>query len=129
MQGMVAAAIAIWRLQCRLERAKMEDGEPPRWLARQLQSARDALAEVGIEARDHTTERYVPGLALSVLAFQPTAGATIEVVAETIKPSVFFKGVLVQPGEVIVASPSTDTARESPPPAAPSSPGATPFDP
>jgi len=108
--AVVASATALWRLQVRLEREKRETGaELPKWMSRQLESACDTMAEAGIEVRDHTGEPYVTGLALTVMAFQPQAGVTVEVVQETVKPSVFFKGALVQSGQVIVAIPAGAT--------------------
>jgi hypothetical protein len=89
-----------------MERARDEQGfDPPKWLVRQLESARDALSAVGIEAKGHTGESYVPGLAVTVLAFEPKAGTISDVIAETVKPSVFFRDALVQPAEVIVSTP------------------------
>jgi hypothetical protein len=90
--------------------------EPPKWLLRQLEGAKDALHAAGIEAKDHTGYKYVPGLAVTVIAFQPQVGITIDVISETLKPSVFFRDGLIQPGEVIVSTPIVgETASEEGP--------------
>jgi len=94
----------------RLERKLLPDGgdEPPdelRPLYRHFEAALDALGSGGVEIRDHTGERYVPGMALRVIAFQPQPGTRIETIVETLKPSVFLGDQLIQRGEVIVATP------------------------
>lgn len=106
VKGVAAAASAIWKLQARVERERREQPfDPPKWLLRQLEGAQDALHAAGIEAKGHTGDKYVPGLAVNVIAFQPQAGITFDVIAETLKPSVFFRDGLIQPGEVIVSTP------------------------
>jgi len=42
-------------------------------------------------------------MALRVIAFQPTAGITREIITETIKPTIYRNDTIVQIGEVIVA--------------------------
>src|SRR5260370_20007181 len=54
VRGISAAATAVWRLQNRVERVRQERAfDPPKWLMRHLESARDALSAVGIEANYH----------------------------------------------------------------------------
>lgn len=74
-------------------------------LLRHVTGACEALKFNGVEVRDHTGERYVDGMALEVLAFQPRPGTDFEVVEETLRPSVYYKDVLIQRGQVIVATP------------------------
>lgn len=111
VKGIAAAASALWKLHARVERERQEQAfDPPKWLLRQLEGAQDALHAAGIEAKGHTGDKYVPGLAVNVIAFQPQAGITFDVIAETLKPSVFFRDGLIQPGEVIVSTPVVDDA-------------------
>lgn len=111
VKGAAAAATAVWKLSSRVEREKREHGfEPPKWLQRQLEAAQDALHAAGIEAKDHTGDKYVPGMAMTVIAFQPAAGITFDVISETLKPTVYFKDALIQAGEVLVSTPSADGA-------------------
>ncbi len=98
----------LWRL-----RQKMIDpatGRPldsMRRAFRHLESAWDTLAAEGLTIQDHTDTPYDAGLALKVVAFQPTPGFTAERVTETIKPSIYLKGRAVQMGEVIVGTPES----------------------
>jgi hypothetical protein len=111
VKGVAAAASAVWKLQARMERERREQAfDPPKWLLRQMEGAQDALHAAGIEAKGHTGDKYVPGLAVNVIAFQPQVGITIDVIAETLKPSVFFRDGLIQPGEVIVSTPVVNDA-------------------
>ena len=74
---------------------------------RHVESTCDALKSANIEIQGHSNEKYVPGMALKVIAFQPTSSVQTEKIAETIKPSVFYNDILIQVGEVIVATPDT----------------------
>ena len=60
-----------------------------------------------MDIRDHTNEP-VPeygSIGLSVLAYQPMPGISRERVIETVKPSVYVDGRLLQMGQVIVGTP------------------------
>lgn len=111
VKGIAAAATAVWKLQARVDRERREQAfEAPKWLVRQLEAANDALAASGVHARAHTGDKYLPGMAVNVIAFQPQVGTTFEMILETVKPSVFFRDALIQPGDVIVATPVADTS-------------------
>ena len=58
---------------------------------RHLESTWNVLADAGIEVGNLAGEKYVNGLALRVIAFQPTEGVQIETIAETIKPAIFYR--------------------------------------
>lgn len=96
------------------------------WSLRSNPEVEDVLAFLsanGIEIQDHTGNAFDSGQALRVLAFQPTPGVQREVVQETLKPTIYFKGRHVQMGEVIVASPEKKSAK---PPVEPKVEAATP---
>lgn len=99
-----------------------------RRLRRHIEAAWDVLADAGVEVQEHTGERYVTGMAVKVLAFQPVTGVNTELIEETIRPSVFYKERLVSPGEVIVATPETGATQnegaetQAQPPAEPDDP-------
>ena len=60
---------------------------------------------MSIAIQDHLDQPYDSGQLLDVLAFQPTPGIEREVVAETIRPTVYLQGQQIQKGQVIVATP------------------------
>ena len=87
----------------------------------------DLFRQAGYEIQDHTGKRFEIGLDLSVVAYQPTAGIDRETVIETLRPSVYLRGVQIQRGEVVVGKPETPgTAGEGGSTAAPGGPEARP---
>jgi hypothetical protein len=79
---------------------------------RHLESVWDALVQAGAEIQNHTDKPFDPGMSLKVVAYQPTPGLGRERVIETIKPTIYFKGKMIQMGEVIVGRPEI---HETPP--------------
>ena len=102
----VDIAGAVWKLrQIAKDPATHETRSETRPLIRHVDAIWDALAAVGIDIQDHTNSPFDSGQSLEVLAFQPTAGVTREIVIETVKPSIYLKGIRLQMGQVIVATP------------------------
>jgi hypothetical protein len=101
-------ATGLWRLRQKL--VDPETGRPrdeTRRAYRHLEATWDALAQGGIEIRDHTGERVPSGgvYVLRTIAFQPTPGLQRETVIETVKPSIYLRGRMIQVGEVVVGTP------------------------
>ena len=102
----------LWRLRRRM--IDPETGRPLEEMRkpfRHLESVWDTLADAGVDIRDHTDEP-VPeygSIGLSVLAYQPTPGLARERVVETVKPSIYVGGRLVQMGQVIVGTPEEES--------------------
>lgn len=95
-------ATGVWRLRARM--AALPEGT--RSATRHVEMAWDALAQAGVEIRDHLHDPFDPGLSITVVAFQPTPGLAREQVIETIRPSVYLHDRVVQVAEVIVGTPS-----------------------
>jgi hypothetical protein len=100
------AATGVWKAERRLGRQDDGPGNASRQIGRSLRTARQALQE-GVELRilDHDGDHYDPGLSLKVLSFEDDPALTREVVLETFLPSVYFRGRLIQMGEVVVGRP------------------------
>lgn len=92
-------ATGLWRLRNRMP----ADGN--RSLVRQLDAAWDALTEAGVEVDDHMNDPFDAGLAISVVAYQPTPGLRREQVIEAIRPTVYLNDRAIQKAEVIVGTP------------------------
>jgi len=103
-------ATGLWRIDKKstADDAADESKSPMRGIRRHVESTLDALSSAKVEIRDHTGGKYVTGMALKVIAFQPTSSVQVEKIAETIKPSVFYKNQLIQRGEVIVETPEAE---------------------
>ena len=83
-------------------------GEPKPHLAkmaRHVERLWESLERIGFKIQDHSNQSYDSGQSLDVLAFQPTPGIDREIVAETIRPTVYLQGQQIQKGQVIVATP------------------------
>jgi hypothetical protein len=105
LHTLVTISTALWRIKTKLDNETI-NGLPQqlRHLPRHIQAAWDALSSGAIEIKDPTGKPYVPGMAVNVIAFQPTEGVTFKFILETIKPSIFYRDRLIQRADVIVAS-------------------------
>jgi hypothetical protein len=96
-----------------LEARPMEEVRKPfRWLV----SVWDALKENGLEIQDHTGDRYISGQAIKVQAYEPAPGIREETVIDTIKPSIYLDGKIIQMGEVVVGTPDGAEPHSAEPP-------------
>jgi hypothetical protein len=102
-------ATSLWRLKRKIA-ASPGLAAPDRASMHHLQTAWDVLLAAGLEIRDHTGEPLPKSgiYALKRLAFQPQDGLTSEQVIETVKPSVVYRGRVIQMGEVIVGIPKSE---------------------
>jgi hypothetical protein len=82
-----------------------ERKEEFRSIARHIDQLSECLVEFGVKIQNHTSEPFDSGQSLEVIAFQPTAGISRDVVVETIRPTVYLKGIRIQMGQVVVATP------------------------
>jgi len=103
---LVEIATNAWKARSRL--AGSGQGEQPpefRRLERNIEAIIDSLAKFEIQAQDHTGEAFDFGLPIKVVASQPQPGINREVVTETIRPTVTYRGKILQRGEVVIATP------------------------
>ena len=94
----------VWRIQQRLV-TMGELPKPLQKLSRDVERALDALTQGGIEIKDHTGGDYEGGMALRVITSRPVPGLGRRQIMETVKPTVYYKGRIIQMGEVIVGAP------------------------
>ena len=115
LDASVAAAVAtgLWRMRNRMVEPgtdrPLADLRP---LYRHLEATWDALTGAGIEIQSHDGDIADPGLSLSVVAYQPTPGLDRDRIVETIRPTVYFGGRIIQQGEVIVGTPVDGASAE-----------------
>lgn len=108
LKGVATIATNAWRV-----RGKMVDpdtGEARddmKRVYRHVEAIFDALKLMEIDIADPVGRTYDPGMALKVVASEPTPGLSKDTVKETIKPTVVWQGRLLQIGEVIVGTPQT----------------------
>lgn len=103
-------ATGLWRLKQKMVQPGTDEPlDEMRRAFRHLESLWDIVVQEGVEIRDHTGD-LVPEsgvYGLKTLAIQPTPGLARQTVIETIKPSIFFQGQMIQMGEVIIGAPET----------------------
>ena len=96
----------LWRLRQRMVAPGTDRPlEEMRRAFRHLEFTWDALVQAGVEIQSHTGMPFDSGLALDAIAFQAEPGMEREMVIETVKPSVYYKGKQIQIGQVVVGTP------------------------
>ena len=101
----------VWRVQRRLSAMGQLSKELKR-ISRDIESARNALSQRDIEIKDHTGQDYMTGMALRVIAAQPLPELIKKQIIETLKPTIYYKGKIVQMGEVVIGVPEENQASD-----------------
>jgi len=94
----------LWRIRNKLSTVQ-DPSKEIRSAMRFLESTWDTLSQSGVDIQDHTGEMITGGEALRVIAFEPSDQVSHDQVIETVKPTIHYKGRVVQMGEVIVGQP------------------------
>lgn len=103
------AAVGIWRALRKLDRQTGSlSAADLRQVRRQVHASRQALADDGLEIQEHDGMPFDSGQSLEALVFQDEPGLDREVVLETVRPSVYFRGERIQMGQVIVGRPAPE---------------------
>lgn len=100
-------AIEIWRLHRKVERLNSNiTPDDQAGLSFSVNRLESGLRDIGLECREYTNQPYDAGMQLTVLAYEPHEGVhgNREIIHQTVSPSVFFGGQLLQQGEVVVSS-------------------------
>jgi hypothetical protein len=101
-------ATCLWDIERKLKAQTDQEMDKKHRLAyRRAIKALDALHEFGLEVEEFTGKRVPTGAGLK-MHLQPTPGTTIEIVTETISPSIYFREHTIQFGEVFIAVPPSD---------------------
>ncbi|KUL24360.1 hypothetical protein [Streptomyces regalis] len=105
--ALLGAAIGIWRALRKLDQsAGTLSAADLRQVRRQVHASRQALADDGLEIQEHDGLPFDSGQSLEALVFQDEPGLDREVVLETVRPSVYFRGERIQMGQVVVGRPA-----------------------
>jgi hypothetical protein len=105
---LVALATEVFRLrQKMLKPGSPEPQEEMRRAWRHVEAVWDLFHQAEYEIQDLTGKRFEIGLELTVVAYQPTPGIDRETIIETLRPSIYHRGIQIQRGEVVVGKPET----------------------
>jgi len=117
---LIELATGVWRLSGKIAANGLDETSNSaalmRSLTRQVSSMADALSEAGIHVQDHTGELFDAGQSVDMVAYAVNGMLSRETVVETITPTVYIHGHIVQRGQIIVAGPEPhphDTAPHS----------------
>jgi len=103
---LAAIATNAWKAKAKMIDATTgEPREEMRRVYRHIESIFDAFQQIGLELKDHTGDAFDYGLPLNVITTQPTPGIEKERVIETIKPTIYWNDLILQEGEVVIATP------------------------
>lgn len=106
LKASASIATNAWRAKIKMVDAETnEPKEEMKRVYRHIEAIFDALKQAGVETIDPIGRSYDSGMAIKVVSFEQTPGVSKETIKETIKPSVAWKGRMIQTGEVIVATP------------------------
>jgi hypothetical protein len=106
LDQIAAIATHVWRAKNKL--IDPESGQPreeTKRTYRHIESALDALAQMGVVIRDHLNEPYDPGLPVNVLTFQPMPGLSRDTIIDVVRPTIIWQERVLQVGEVVVGTP------------------------
>jgi hypothetical protein len=106
--ALLGAALGMWRALRKLDRQGPLSAADLRQVRRQVHAGRQALADDGLEIQEHDGLRFDSGQSLEVLVFEDRPELDHEVVLETVRPSVYFRGERIQMGQVIVGRPVSE---------------------
>jgi hypothetical protein len=111
----VTIATNMWRAKTKLVDARTGvPHEETKRTYRHVENTLDALTEMGVAIRDLLNEPYDPGLPVNVLTYQPTLGLARDTIVEVVRPTILWRGEVVQIGEVVVGTPSEDSSPPTP---------------
>jgi hypothetical protein len=130
LKTIAAVATALWRVRTKLEaESKVVLPSELRHLPRHIESAWDALAAGGFEVQDHKGQLYVPGMAVNPVTYTPDPSVPPNTIVESLKPSLFWKDLLIQRADVILAAPADGSSNTRHRDALPPSPDSVPKQP
>ncbi|NUO19894.1 hypothetical protein HUU59_10630 [bacterium] len=109
VQSIVVVATALWRIQTAINRSNSAADDLTIKIARHVDVAIESLKNAKVELRAYTDEPYTSGMAVNILAIQPTADVTQDTVGETVKPTIYFRDYIVQRADVIVFRPENQS--------------------
>jgi len=103
---LIIVATGLWRIRSRMvEPISDKPYDEMQGAFHHLNNLWAAFSQIGLEIKDHTGSVFNQGMALKVLAFEPTDKLIADQIIETIKPSIYINGELRQMGEVVVGTP------------------------
>jgi hypothetical protein len=102
---LAALATQAWRLHQKMTLSDGSVREDATRLVRHVDSMYEIFLRLGLEIKDHTGDDFDYGLPVKVISAQPSPGISRERVIETLRPTIYWQTVIIQTGEVVIATP------------------------
>ena len=103
-------ATNVWRMKKRIaDSGSVTNEVDTNRIHRHLEATIASLEEVGVQIHDLQGRRYDSGMALKVIAFEPTPGLFEDQIIDSVKPTITWNERLIQIGEVIVGTPDIES--------------------
>ncbi len=96
-----------WRITKMISKSPT-DIMPPE-IREQLLRFEDTIKKNNFEIKDMTNKPYNEGMVVDVIHFEKSADValTASIISETLRPTIYFKGQVIEKGEIIVTEPAT----------------------
>lgn len=96
-----------WRITKMMSRATADT--LPLEIREQLMRFEDTMKKNNFEIKDMTNKPYSEGMVVDVIHFEKSSDASLgsPTISETLRPTIYFKGQVIEKGEIIVTEPST----------------------
>lgn len=108
LTALAEAMTTLWRAQRKLAQDPAGLSRYAVQADRYLADCRTELSRAGLTVQDHDGDPYHPGRALEVIGYEDAPSCDVETVVVTVRPSVYFRGELIQMGQVIVGRPQSE---------------------
>lgn len=115
LKTLITIATNAWRAKTKMFDEHSGDvREDMKRVYRHVEAIYRNLQEIGVEIKDHTGEAYDDGQPMRVIASQPTPNLAKKRVLETLLPTVYFNGHILQNGEIVIATPEVASQQTIP---------------
>lgn len=105
-EALVSIATNAWRAKNKMvDEETDEPKDEMHRVFRHIEGIFNAFEGLDLKVIDPKGRPYDTGMALKAISFEQTAGLSQEEITETIKPTILWRGLLLQTGEVIVGTP------------------------
>ena len=112
-RAVAGIATYAWKARTRMiDKASGEVRDEMRRVHGDVERICKSLGELEIVIKDHTGDSFDYGLPLKVIATKPVPDIPKEVVTETLKPTIYWRGHIIQHGEVEIGIPIEQEKRK-----------------
>ena len=107
VRGLAAIANSAWRAKTKMvDPTTGEPHEPMRRVWKDIERIYRHLEDIGFRVRNHTGDPYDDGQPMKVITSEHRPEVTRKYVITTLLPTLYWKGQIIQHGEVEIAVPS-----------------------